>query len=415
MESPRDPVAVAATRRRSAVRLTGVALAAGLVGGGLVAAVDHTNASPSSATPSAAAAPRPQTNDIAARPGAGKSVEQIARTDGQGVVSVLATSPATGRGADGQPHSGQQVSEGTGFMLDRAGHLLTNDHVVEGATSVRVILQNTRSVPAKVVGTDRSTDLAVLKVDLPAGQLHPLALGSSATVRVGSPVVAIGSPFGLDHTVTAGIVSAVQRQITAPNGFAINNAIQTDAAINHGNSGGPLIDAQGRVIGINAQLPEGSDVDGNVGIGFAIPIDTAKPVIRQIVASGKVSHSWLGISGSAIDASVPSTLRLPATHGILISGVVPGGPADKAHLASGSTSVVVNGQPYCTGGDVITAADGRRISSFDQLSAAIGRKAPGDHLSLTVVHAGGTTSTVDVTLGAQPAQPPATHTSCGNS
>jgi S1-C subfamily serine protease len=414
MDSSRDPVAVAATRRRSAVRLTGVALAAGLVGGGLVAAVDHTTASSSSSTPSAAAAPHPQANDIAVRSGAGQTVEQIARTDGAGVVSVLATSPASGQGADGRPQSGQQVSEGTGFMLDRAGHLLTNDHVVDGATSVRVILQNKRSVP-KVVGTDRSTDLAVLKVDLPAGQLHPLALGNSATVRVGSPVVAIGSPFGLDHTVTAGIVSAVQRQITAPNGFAINNAIQTDAAINHGNSGGPLIDAQGRVIGINAQLPEGSDVDGNVGIGFAIPIDTAKPVIRQIVASGKVSHAWLGISGSAIDASVPSALRLPASHGILVSGIVPGGPADKAHLASGSTSVVVNGQPYCTGGDVITAADGRQISSFDQLGAAIAGKAPGDHLSLTVVHAGGAKRTVDVTLGAQPAQPPATHSSCGNS
>ena len=414
MTSP-DPVATAATRRRSALRLTGVALAAGLLSGAVVAAVDHGTSS-SATTPAASHAPTPsaQANDIAARSGS-ESVEQIASRDGQGVVSILATSPASGQDASGQPQSGQQVAEGTGFMLDRAGHLLTNDHVVDGATSVRVILQNKRSVPATVVGTDRSTDLAVIKINLPSAKLHPLTLGNSAAVRVGAPVVAIGSPFGLDHTVTAGIISAVQRQITAPNGFAINDAIQTDAAINHGNSGGPLIDAQGRVVGINAQLPEGSSVDGNVGIGFAIPINTAKPVISQIISHGKVSHAWLGISGSVIDASVPSKLRLPASHGILVSGVVPGGPADKAHLASGSTSVVVNGAPYCTGGDVITAANGTSITSFDQLSSLIARKAPGDHLTLTVSHASGTTSTINVTLGSQPSQPPATHSGCGTS
>src|SRR3954451_13560749 len=368
---PFDPAAqreappASPSRRGSGIVLAGVAVAAGLAGGAVVAAVDHTSGSSSNspaAAPTATAKPDPSESpsSFTARSSAGgKSINTIYQADGPGVVTVLATSQASGSSGFSAPGFSQPnqsratVAQGSGFVLDTKGYILTNEHVVDGAKTVRVSFANQENVSATVVGSDRSTDLALLKVNVPANQLHPLALGNSGGVNVGDPVVAIGNPFGLARTVTAGIVSAVQRQITAPNGFAIDHAIQTDAAINHGNSGGPLINAAGQVIGINAQLPSNSNVDGNVGIGFAIPIDTAKPVIQQLRQSGRVSHAWLGISGANIDPSLPQTLHLPSKTGVLISGIVPGGPADKARIHPGNNSVVVSGQAYCTGGDVI--------------------------------------------------------------
>jgi S1-C subfamily serine protease len=412
-------------RRGSGLVIAGVAVAAGLAGGGVVAALGHTSGS--SASPSPAAAPattsKPDPSEFpssfTARSSAGgKSINAIYRADGPGVVTVLATSKTSGSGGFSvpgfsQPNQSQEtVSQGSGFVLDKKGYILTNEHVVDGAKTVRVSFANQDNVTATVIGSDRSTDLALLKVNVPGNQLHPLALGNSAAVHVGDPVVAIGNPFGLARTVTAGIVSALQRQITAPNGFAIDHAIQTDAAINHGNSGGPLINAAGQVIGINAQLPSNSNVDGNVGIGFAIPIDTAKPVIAQLRQSGRVAHAWLGISGANIDSTLPQTLNLPSKSGVLISGIVPGGPADKAGIHSGNNSVVANGQAYCTGGDVITAVDGKKITSFDSLSAAIASKQPGAKVKLTLASTAGT-RTVEVTLGTQPASPPSARSACG--
>jgi S1-C subfamily serine protease len=420
----RDAPPAARSRRGSGIVLAGVAVAAGLAGGGVVAAVDHTSGS-SSASPASAptATAKPDASEFpssfTARSSAGgKSINAIYQADGPGVVTVLATSQSQGSGGFSvpgfsQPNQSQEtVSQGSGFVLDKKGYILTNEHVVDGAKTVRVMFANQENVTATVVGSDRSTDLALLKVNVPANQLHPLALGSSANTHVGDPVVAIGNPFGLARTVTAGIVSAVQRQITAPNGFAIDHAIQTDAAINHGNSGGPLINAAGQVIGINAQLPSNSNVDGNVGIGFAIPIDTAKPVIQQLRQNGRVAHAWLGISGANIDSTLPQTLRLPAKKGVLISGIVPGGPADRAGITSGNNSVVVNGQSYCTGGDVITAVDGKPVTSFDGLSAAIAGKQPGAKIKLTLASSAGT-RTVTVTLGTQPASPPSARSECG--
>jgi S1-C subfamily serine protease len=413
-------------RRGSGLVLAGVAVAAGLAGGGVVAAVDHTSNS-SSSSPSPAAAPSTTTktdtsefpSSFTARSSAGgKSINAIYQADGPGVVTVLATSQSSGSSGFSvpgfsQPNQSQEtVSQGSGFVLDKKGYILTNEHVVDGAKTVRVSFANQENVTATVVGSDRSTDLALLKVNVPANQLHPLALGNSSALHVGDPVVAIGNPFGLARTVTAGIVSALQRQITAPNGFAIDHAIQTDAAINHGNSGGPLINAAGQVIGINAQLPANSNVDGNVGIGFAIPIDTAKPVIAQLRESGRVSHAWLGISGANIDSTLPQTLNLPSKTGVLISGIVPGGPADKAGIHPGNNSVVVNGQAYCTGGDVITAVDGKTVTSFNSLSNAIAAKHPGDKVKLTLKSSAGT-RTIEVTLGTQPASPPSARSDCG--
>jgi S1-C subfamily serine protease len=321
--------------------------------------------------------------------GAQLTLEEIYKADARGVVSVITTT------ANG-------VEQGSGIVLDTSGYILTNQHVVEGQRSVRVSFSNHDNVKAKVIGTDASTDLAVLKVDLPASALHPLPLGESSTVQVGDAVVAIGNPFGLDRTLTAGIISAVHREISAPNNFAIRDALQTDAAINHGNSGGPLIDRSGAVIGINAQLPSNSQVNGNVGVGFAIPIDVAKTVIPQLEQHGHVAHPWLGLQGDTIDASLARAAHVPVAHGVLIEGIVPGSPIAKAGLVAGSSSVIVNGMGYCLGGDVITAIDGADVSSVLGLQDVLAAHDPGEKLSVRVVHAGGASKDYTVVLGTQP-------------
>ncbi|MDX6525181.1 MAG: hypothetical protein QOI43_692 [Gaiellales bacterium] len=317
------------------------------------------------------------------------TLEEIYKADARGVVSVITTT------ANG-------VEQGSGIVLDTSGYILTNQHVVEGQRSVRVSFSNHDNVKAKVIGTDASTDLAVLKVDLPASALHPLPLGESSTVQVGDAVAAIGNPFGLDRTLTAGIISAVHREISAPNNFAIRDALQTDAAINHGNSGGPLIDRSGAVIGINAQLPSNSQVNGNVGVGFAIPIDVAKTVIPQLEQHGHVAHPWLGLQGDTIDASLARAAHVPVAHGVLIEGIVPGSPIAKAGLVAGSSSVIVNGMGYCLGGDVITAIDGADVSSVLGLQDVLAAHHPGEKLSVRVVHAGGASKDYTVVLGTQP-------------
>jgi S1-C subfamily serine protease len=331
--------------------------------------------------------------------GAELSLEAIYKADARGVVSVITTT------ADG-------VAQGSGIVLDTSGYILTNQHVVEDQRSVRVSFSNRDNVKAKVIGMDASTDLAVLRVDLPAAALHPLPLGDSSSVEVGDSVVAIGNPFGLDRTLTAGIISAIHREISAPNSFAIRDALQTDAAINHGNSGGPLIDRTGAVIGINAQLPSNSQVNGNVGVGFAIPIDVAKAVIPQLEEKGHVSHPWLGLEGDSIDASLASAAHVSVSHGVLIEGIVPGSPIAKAGLVAGSSSVIINGMGYCLGGDVITAVDGTPVTSVLGLQGLLSSHTPGDTISVHVVHRGGTSKDYPVKLGSQPQEPPAAKSGC---
>ena len=332
-------------------------------------------------------------------------VNEIYRHDGQGVAFVQATEPAQ----EASPldpfgeSEGGGIATGSGFVIDTEGHLLTNNHVVEGASKIEVKLGSSeRSYPAKVVGTDPSTDVALLKVDVPGDQLHPLALGDSSKVEVGEPVVAIGNPFGLDRTVTSGIVSALQRQIEAPAGFSISHVIQTDAAINPGNSGGPLIDSEGRVIGINSQIETGGGGNGNVGIGFAIPIDTAREVAQQIEENGKVEHAYLGIEGGSVTPELAQALNLPVDHGVLIASVAKGGPADKAGIEGGDTSATIEGAEVTLGGDIITKLEGRTISNMEDLVEAIDAKKPGDDLEVTVLR-GGNEKTLTVTLGNRPA------------
>jgi S1-C subfamily serine protease len=275
--------------------------------------------------------------------------------------------------------------------------------VIEGASKVEVSFSGNDEMPATVIGRDPSTDIAVLRIKRAQGRaLTPLELGNSDVVRVGDAVVAIGNPFGLERTVTAGIVSALQREITAPNGFAIDRVIQTDAAINRGNSGGPLLNADGRVIGVNSQIE--SESGGNVGIGFAVPINTVKDVVSQLLENGKVDHAYIGVEMATITRELASNVRLPVDQGVLIQRVRTDSPAAQAGLRGGTTQVVVDGESYLVGGDVITKADGQPIESAEQLRSVVTSRQPGDEISLEV-HRQNETKEVTVKLGRQPNTP----------
>jgi S1-C subfamily serine protease len=348
-------------------------------------------------------------NEPAAKSGA-LSVNAIFKHAAPGVVQVTATQVVSSPSVDpffGFAFPAQQKSRalGSGFVIDKAGHIVTNYHVVEHARSVDVSFSNNESMKAKVVGTDPSTDVAVLQVDAHSRALTPLALGNSDAVRVGDSVVAIGNPFGYDRTVTTGIVSALQRVIQAPNSYSIDHVIQTDAALNRGNSGGPLLDARGNVIGVNSQIAAGdSGSSGNVGIGFAVPINTVKTVAAQIIKTGHAEHPYLGISVQAVTASAAKLFHLPATHGLLVARVQPGSGAAKAGLRAGTGNATLAGESYPLGGDLITKVDSTPLYSLDQLRDAIADKQPGDEVRLETYH-GNQLRTVTVKLGRQPSSP----------
>jgi S1-C subfamily serine protease len=331
-------------------------------------------------------------------------INQIYRRDGGGVAFIEADKPPESSAPSpfGPPQEGGTAS-GSGFVIDSEGRVLTNNHVVENADRIQVKLgASDTTYNAEIVGTDPATDLALLKVDAPQDVLHPLELGDSSKVKVGDPVVAIGNPFGLDSTVTSGIVSALQRQIQAPDGFSISSVIQTDAAINPGNSGGPLIDSSGRVIGINSQIATGGGGPGNVGIGFAIPIDTAREVVTQLEDDGKVEHAYLGIEGGSITPDLARAVKLSVKQGVLVTGIVKGGPADKAGIKAGNTSATIEGSNITVGGDVITEVDGEKISSMDDVITVVNSSKPGESVDLTILR-DDSTKTVTVTFGVRPA------------
>jgi S1-C subfamily serine protease len=357
------------------------------------------------------AAPLTAPVDAKSEDGSTNVVNQIYKADGDGVAfiesQIEAQAPEGFEGFNpfGEPEPEGGLATGSGFVIDREGHVITNNHVIEGASKVSVKLGDSEtSYDAEVVGTDPGTDIALLKVDAPEKAFHPLRLGRSSEMEVGDPVVAIGNPFGLDRTVTSGIVSAVQRNIQAPNGFSISHVIQTDAAINPGNSGGPLINAAGEVIGINAQIATGGGGGGNVGIGFAIPIDTLRANLEQLKETGEVEHAFIGISGGTITPELAKALNLPVDEGVIVQSVVPDGPADKAGLEAGSTSATINGEQVRLGGDIITEVDGEKVKSMDELVELIQGSKPGDKLELTYLR-DGDEKTADVTLGTQPENP----------
>jgi S1-C subfamily serine protease len=351
----------------------------------------------------------PTPTDSSAQPPTGSTAIDVAaiyKRSAPGVVQITSTSQgAPSTDIFGNPIPGEsQRALGSGFVIDKDGHVVTNYHVVQGADTIDVSFSNQETVSAKVVGTDPSTDLALLHVDVDAKALTPLVLANSDAVQVGDPVAAIGNPFGLERTVTAGIVSALQRQVSAPNDYTIDHVIQTDAPINAGNSGGPLIDAQGRVIGVNSQIETASGGGGNVGIGFAVPSNTVKSVIAQLLANGKVDRAFLGVTLQDVDANVAQVLRLPATKGVLVASVRAGSPAAKAGIVGGTTQVVVAGQSYDLGGDMIVAVDGKTVTSVDELRDLITAHKPGDTVQITVVDKDGKRTTKSVELTRVPAK-----------
>ena len=287
----------------------------------------------------------------------------------------------------GSSFGGQARAQGSGFVYDRQGHVVTNQHVVAGSSSISVSFWNGAEFDAVLVGTDPSTDLAVLRVDAPRRLLVPLRLGDSSAVDVGDAVLALGSPFGLEGTVTSGIVSALHREMTAPNNFTITNTIQTDAAINHGNSGGPLVDRRGLVIGVNAQIE--SESGGSDGVGFAIPSNTVRSIVRQLVDTGEVRHAYLGIQ------------MTPVPDGVAVTKVLPDTPADRAGLRAATGTRLVDGQEQPTGGDVVVEFDGEEVTSAAALQSAVDARRPGEKVSITILR-DGSRRTVDVTLAVRP-------------
>jgi putative serine protease PepD len=348
-----------------------VAVAIGAAAGaGAYALTNHPAGTQSAARVVVPAQPASSTSTV-------DSLTQLYKDDAPGVVDITVESSSGGNSSSGlpfgQPGPQKEEAEGTGFEIDSKGDIMTAEHVVANADSIKVTFQDGSTAKATLVGSDKSSDTAVIHIDVPASQLHPLTLGNSSSVQPGQSVVAIGSPFGLPESMTAGIVSATNRTITAPSGFSITGAIQTDAAINHGNSGGPLIDtATNTVIGINDQIE--SDTNDNSGVGFSVPIDTSKSVANTLIAGGTVQHAYLGVTISS------------TTNGAKIGCVVNSGPASSAGLKQG---------------DVITSFNGETISNADELTAAVTKAKPGEKVNVTVQQSG-STKQVSVTLGSQP-------------
>jgi putative serine protease PepD len=334
------------------------------------------------------------------------TIHQIYERAAPGVVQVTATQVTKVPdpffdpfGFTGPQTETQQVL-GSGFVIDKAGHILTNYHVVTNASRVEVSFSNDERLPARVIGRDPSTDTAVLQVRALPQALTPLELGDSDLVNVGDAVVAIGNPLGEDRSITSGIVSALQRSIVAPNGAAIDHVIQTDAALNHGNSGGPLLNARGQVIGVNSQI-ETDGGSGNIGIGFAIPINTVKSVVAQLIARGAVVHPYLGVQGRSITPQIARLFRLPVAHGILVGSVCRASGAARAGLHPAREHVTVAGDTWPLGGDIIVSADGVTLGSSEQLRALVADKKPGETVRLGIVR-GDKSITDTVRLGRQP-------------
>jgi S1-C subfamily serine protease len=351
----------------------------------------------------------PLTPSNASQQSPGLTPHDIYVRDAPGVVFVTSTvvqkteSPFNLFGGGETQRQGQAT--GSGIVIDSNGTILTNYHVIENAIKVTVSFEKGQTVDAQVVGKDPSNDLAVLHIATDGLTLHPLTLGNSSSVQVGDPVLAIGNPFDLERTLTTGVISALQRQITAPNGFTIDNVLQTDAPINPGNSGGPLLNAAGQVIGINSQIETGGSGGGSVGIGFAVPIDTAKSEISVLEKGGTVRGAYLGLTSLTIDGSL-SALNLPVKSGALVQSVQKGTAAEKAGIRGGNVTGSTEHGQVAVGGDIITSIDGKAVAGSEDLANGIEAKKPGQTISVGLLrangHGGFERKTVSVTLGSRP-------------
>jgi S1-C subfamily serine protease len=340
-------------------------------------------------------APAPESSGT---PTGSSSVHGVYTRDSRGVVSVdvAATSDAGPAG-------------GSGFVVDEAGHIVTNQHVVEGAEAISVRFADDVRREAEVVGQDPSTDVALIQVDAPKETLKPLTLGDSDSVGVGEPVIAIGNPLNVGISVTTGIVSGLGRHIRAPNNYTINDAVQTDAAINPGNSGGPLLDSRGTVIGVNAQIA--SESGGSEGVGFAVPINTVKSVITQLITEGKVVHGYIGVTmyqwsidelsayAGLSERTLDERYGLPG-NGAIVSEVISDSPAEKAGIRGGDRKQL-EGIPVPIG-DVITGIEGDPVSSSEDVIEVVNSVKPGERLLMTVVTPGEKERRVEVTVGTRP-------------
>jgi S1-C subfamily serine protease len=368
-----------------AAAMLAAGLVVGSVAGGAVGAilVSHRTAGNASAVATVApgaAAPAPSPGSFAA----------IYQQTKDGVVTITTSVARGGARSFSQ-------AEGSGIVVDKQGDILTNAHVVAGASQVQVTFSDGHTVSGQVKGVDQSADLAVVLVSASQDQLHPLSKGNSDTLQVGDTALAIGSPFGLQGTFTAGVISGLNRGTTAPNGRALTGMIQTDAPINPGNSGGALLDGQGQLIGINDSIQ--SPVEGNVGVGFAIPINRATSLLPSLEKGVAIQHPWLGISGQTLTSGTADQLGLSEKSGVLVIQVVPGGPSARAGLqADGQASA---------NDDVITAIDGHSITTIEQLTQYLDTKKVGDHVTLSVTRNGQHIS-IGVTLGNFQAQPATT-------
>jgi S1-C subfamily serine protease len=316
----------------------------------------------------------------------------------QAVVHISSTSYVYGFFFEVVPQEGT----GSGFVYDRAGHIVTNYHVVEGAEEVQVTLADGTVVPAQVIGDDPYNDLAVLEIDVPPEKLHPAELGSSANLRVGQRTIAIGNPFGLDRTLTTGVISSLERVIERQDNWPLAEVIQTDAAINPGNSGGPLLNSLGQVIGVNTAIQSPSG--GSVGIGFAVPVDTVKRVVPELITNGRYPHPWIGFEGQAyrITPALAEALDLPVEKGLLIARLYRDSPAVEAGLQGADRRTQLGRSVILVGGDIVTAIDDEPLESSDQLTIYLEtKKRPGDQVILTLWR-DGKEVTVPLTLGVRP-------------
>src|SRR3954449_11113756 len=376
-----------------------IPLAAAVIGGGVTAGVlVGTGAmGPRKTTTIVQQAPLTSASPASESHAGGLTARDIYKRAAPGVVYIRARSvQQTQSPFDVFPRTQENVATGSGFVLDDKGDILTNAHVVASSLAVRVSFSDHRTVAARVIGKDADTDLAVLGVDPKGLHLHPLALADSRAVRVGDPTVAIGNPFGLERTLTTGVVSALQRRITAPSGFAIDDVIQTDAALNPGNSGGPLLDAAARVIGVNSQIATGESSGGNTGIGFAVPSATVKRVLPQLESAGRVRRPFLGIRGRG------------SREGVLVETVQPGTAAARAGIRGGDHEAIDerDGSVVVLGGDVLVRIDGHPVPSMDDVHSLLGKRRPGEKVPVELERKGKTLK-LEAELGERPGAAPA--------
>lgn len=338
------------------------------------------------------------------RTGAGQlSAQDIYEEYGDAVVHVKASVTGVYNDFFGLPVPEDQVSAGSGFIVSDEGYVITNAHVVGGSNQITVQLSDSAEIDAKLVGLDQSTDLAFLKIDLSGHRHKVLSLGDSRSTRVGEKVYAIGNPLGYDRSMSEGIISALNREIRAPNDFPIRGVIQTDAAINRGNSGGPLISSSGKVIGVTSQIA--TTGAGSIGIAFAIPSSTVLKVFEEVKKTGKASHAWIGIQGEDLFPEVVKELDLKVSKGVMIVQVIKTSPADKGGLRGATGTIRIGGNLYDTGGDIVTEVNGVKIAGMDDLLAEMSRYRAGEEVDV-IFFRDKDVKTVKLTLGERPEKSP---------